>query len=73
MTSVLKAADEVKQADVVAWNGLFRYAVQEEERFRMALKKNLITKKMIPVALDYLKKNHPELIALLFLKQHGEL
>ena len=66
-------ADEVKHAEHVNWNGIFRYAVQEEKRFKMALEKNLITKKMLPVALDYLKKNHQELIALLFLKQHGEL
>lgn len=73
LDALLKMADGIKHAEHTDWDSVFRFVVREEVRFKTALEKNLITKSMIPAALRYLRKHHPELIALLYLKQYEEL
>lgn len=73
MDALLKMADGIQHGEHTDWDSVFRFAVQEEGRFKTALEKNLITKSMIPAALRYLRKHHPELITLLYLKQYEEL
>ena len=69
---LLKIADVIVNAESMEWDGIFRYVIKDKKCVRRALELDLITKGMVPEAVKYARKNDPDQIALLLLKQHGE-